>query len=123
MDELLMRRIERKLANLSDERAYQVLDYVEFLEARYGTGTRESSLAEKLADRVEDTLRAGRLPVAAIRGAMGAVDSATRLMDRLSSAGRAAVDQLAQAARAVEGPVTEEPEEPDSAKGEPPQSA
>lgn len=28
-------RINRKLETLSDERLYQVLDYVEFLEAKY----------------------------------------------------------------------------------------
>jgi hypothetical protein len=43
---------------------------------------------------VEDVLRAGRVPARAIRGTMGAVDSASRLMERLAQAGRSAVDEL-----------------------------
>ena len=35
MNEHLRDRILRKLETLSDERGYQVLDYVEFLESRY----------------------------------------------------------------------------------------
>jgi hypothetical protein len=94
MNELLLKRIERRLANLADAQGYQVLDYVEFLESKYGTGDRQPTVLERLADGVEDVLRAGRVPVAAIRGTMGAVDSAARLMDRLAQASRSAVSEL-----------------------------
>lgn len=94
MNELLRRRIGRRLENLADQQGYQVLDYIEFLESKYGTGARAPSSAERLSDTVEDTMRAIRLPGVAIRGTMGAVDAAARLMDRLGHAGRAAVDEL-----------------------------
>jgi hypothetical protein len=97
-----MKRIERRLANLADEQGYQVLDYVEFLEAKYGTGDRRPTVLERLADGVEDVLRAGRVPAAAIRGTMGAVDSASRLMDRLAQAGRSAVSELNKTLKTAE---------------------
>ena len=34
-NEFLRDRIQRRLANLPDERLYQVLDFVEFLETKY----------------------------------------------------------------------------------------
>jgi hypothetical protein len=104
MNELLLKRIERRLANLEDAQGYQVLDYVEFLETKYGTGDRPPSVLERLADGVEDVLRAGRVPAKAIRGTMGAVDSASRLMDRLAQAGRSAVDELNKTLKSPESP-------------------
>jgi hypothetical protein len=94
MNELLLKRIERRLANLPDEQGYQVLDYVEFLESKYAPTQRDETVLQKIATGVEDTLRAGRIPAAAIRGTMKAMDSASRLMAQLAEAGRAAVDEL-----------------------------
>lgn len=94
MNEVMRKRVLRMLENLPDETAYQVMDYIEFLERKYGTGTAQASPLQRIAEGVEDTLRATRVPVAAIRGTMNVVDSATRLMEGLASAGRAAVDEL-----------------------------
>ena len=60
MDELLRERILRRLENLPNDKAYQVLDYIEFLESKFASRSGPSTL-EKIADRVEDTLRAGRV--------------------------------------------------------------
>jgi hypothetical protein len=94
MNELLMKRIERRLAHLADQQGYQVLDYVEFLETKYAAKPRDETVLQRIAGGVEDTLRAGRIPMAAIRGTMKAMDSASRLMEQLAQAGRAAVDEL-----------------------------
>jgi len=94
MNEMLRKRIERHLENLTDEQGYQVLDFVEFLESKYGTATRPPSTFERFTEGVEDALRAGRIPAVAIRETMHAVDSASRLMQRLSEAGRGAVEEL-----------------------------
>ena len=102
MHELLRKRILRRLENLPDQQGYQVLDYIEFLDTRYGTGDRRATPAERIGDAVEDTMRAVRLPAAAIRGTMGAVDSASRLMDRLAQAGKAAVDELGRSLEALD---------------------
>jgi len=120
MNELLMKRIERRLANLADVQGYQVLDYVEFLEAKYGLGDRQPSVLERIADGVEDVLRAGRVPAAAIRGTVGAVDSASRLMDKLAQAGRSAVTELNKSLKPAD-PVS--PAGPSAGSAEPPQAA
>jgi len=94
MDDILQKRLLRRIERLPDEQVYRVLDYIEFLESKYGAGVRKDSIMDKIADGVQDTLRATRIPAAAIRGTMGAVDSASRLMERLATAGRAAANEL-----------------------------
>ncbi len=94
MNEFLRKRIERKLDSLPDERVYQVLDYIEFLESRYAARTPSPSPLQRLAETVEDTLRAGRLPVTAIKGTMDAMGAAGRVMSGLAAAGKAVVDEV-----------------------------
>lgn len=93
MNDLLRQRIMRALETLPDERAYQVLDYVEFLESRYAERQRPTGILAQITDTVEDTLRAGKLPIQAISGTMGVMDSATRIMKGLAAAGQAVVDE------------------------------
>ena len=93
MDELLRERILRRLENLPNDKAYQVLDYIEFLESKFGSRSGPSAL-EKIADRVEDTLRAGRVSVSAIKGTRDVFDAAERVMQGLADAGKTVVDEL-----------------------------
>ena len=59
MNEHLRDRILRKLETLTDERGYQVLDYVEFLESRYAERTSPTaSTFTKFTEAIEDKLRA-----------------------------------------------------------------
>ncbi len=97
MNDIFRERIVRKLEALPDDVGYQVLDYIEFLEARHGTGTREPAPLQRFAEGVQDTLRAARLPVAAVRGTMDVMDAANRLMKGVAAAGRAAVDEIQSA--------------------------
>ena len=86
MNEFLNKRIDRMLDTLSDERVYQVLDYIEFLESKYAAQdpTRPSPL-QRLAETVEDTLRAGRVSASAIKGTMDTMAAAGRVMGGLIS--------------------------------------
>src|SRR3990172_8424032 len=90
MDEILRKRIERKLDGLPEDKGYQVLDYIEFLESKYGTTARQPTPIERITEGVGDTLRVVRVPAEAIRGTMGVVDSASRMMQRLGAGGGAA---------------------------------
>jgi hypothetical protein len=101
MNDLLRQRILRALETLSDERAYQVLDYVEFLESKYAERQRPSGILAKLTETVEDTMRAGKLPVKAISGTMGIMDSAAKVMKGLAAAGQSVVDE---AVKVVDAP-------------------
>ncbi|HEU4761292.1 MAG TPA: hypothetical protein VFS74_03150 [Gemmatimonadales bacterium] len=100
MNDLLKQRILRALDTLSDERAYQVLDYVEFLASKYAERQRPTGIFARLSDAVEDTMRAGKLPVKAITGTMGFVDGASKVMKGLAAAGQAVVDE---AVKVVDG--------------------
>ena len=93
MNDLLKQRILRAIETLSDERAYQVLDYVEFLESRYAERQRPTGILARLTETVEDTMRAGKLPVKAISGTMGIMDSAAKVMKGLAAAGQSVVDE------------------------------
>ncbi len=94
MDELLRKRIERALDGLDETQAYQVLDYVEFLQSKYGNRSRGPSAFTKIADGVEDTMRVSKLPIAAIKGTREVFNTAERVMKGLADAGRSVVDEL-----------------------------
>jgi hypothetical protein len=94
MNEMLRKRIDRHLENLTDDQGYLLLDFVEFLESKYGEETRKPSTMERISEGVEDAMRAGRLPVVAIRETMKAMDTASRMMQRLADAGQSAVNEL-----------------------------
>lgn len=95
MDEIFRKRLERKLEGLADDKAYQVLDYIDFLESKYGTTARAPTPLERITEGVGDTLRAARAPAAAIRGTMNAMDTAGRVMRGFMAAGRAVVREIA----------------------------
>ena len=119
MNEFLKKRIERKLDTLSEERVYQVLDYIEFLESRYGTkAPATASPLQMLAERVEDTLRAGRASASAIKGTMDAMSAASRLMGGLAAAGKAVVNEVAGGNAPASPPATQTPA-PDANKPPP----
>jgi hypothetical protein len=96
MNDLLKERLLRKLEALPEEKAYQVLDYVEFLESTYATRPDGAPAFQKVAETLEDTMRAGRVPVTIIKGTMDAVGKAGKFLDGLAAAGRAAVDQVSR---------------------------
>jgi hypothetical protein len=116
MNDLLKQRILRKLEVLSDERGYQVLDYVEFLESKYAERQAPTNIFARITETVEDTMRAGKIPIKAISGTMNLMDSAGKLMKGLTAAGKAVVDE---AVRAAEGTPPAVPPA-DTAKSLPP---
>lgn len=104
MNDLLKQRILRRLENLPDERAYQILDFVEFLESKYAERAAPTGILARITDTVEDTMRAAKLPVQAISGTVGVMDSASRIMKGLAAAGQAVVDEAVKAAKPVSVP-------------------
>ncbi len=93
MNDLLKQRIGRLLDSLSDERGYQILDFIEFLDSKYAERGRPSGILAKITETVEDTMRAGKIPIQAISGTMGIMDSAAKVMKGLAAAGQAVVDE------------------------------
>jgi len=93
MNDILRDRLLRKLDTLSEERVYQVLDYVEFLESKYAARPAGAAPFQRVAETLEDTLRAGRVPVNIIKGTMDAVGKAGKLLEKVAAAGKAAVEE------------------------------
>jgi hypothetical protein len=108
MNEQLKQRILRRLEALADERGYQILDYVEFLESKYAQRSAPTNLFAKISEGIEDTMRAARIPIKAISGTTGLVDSAGKVMKGVAAAAQSVVDEALQAAAP-----------PKSASGEP----
>ena len=99
MNPNLRDRILRKLDTLSDERAYQVLDYVEFLESRYAErAAPPASIFQRFGDAVEDSLRAGRVSATTISKAMGLMGQAMSVLDGVAAAGKSVANDIAGAA-------------------------
>lgn len=102
----LRERILRKLDALSDERAYQVLDFVEFLESRYaerqGPGSTGNAFT-RFTDAVEDRLRAGRVSASAIAETMSLLSRAANVLNGAVAAGRSVASDLVTAAGAGAG--------------------
>lgn len=94
MNDLLRERLLRKLDQLPDDKAYQVLDYVEFLESKYVERPAGAPAFQKVAETLEDTMRAGRVPINIITGTMDAVGKAGKFLGGLAAAGKAAVDEV-----------------------------
>ena len=98
MNDLLKQRISRLLETLDDEKAYQVLDFAEFLTSKYAARAEPAGLFAKITSTVENTMRAGKLPVQAITGTMSLMDSAAKVMKGLAAAGQAVVEEAVKAA-------------------------
>jgi hypothetical protein len=111
MNDLLKQRIARALDGLSDERGYQILDFIEFLDSKYAERSRPGGIFARLTETVEDTMRAGKLPIQAISGTMGLMDSAAKVMKGLAAAGQAVVDE---AVKVAEGSAKPSPAPPPS---------
>jgi hypothetical protein len=117
MNDLLKQRIARLLESLSDERGYQILDYIEFLDSKYAERGRPGGFLARITETVEDTMRAGKLPIQAISGTMGIVDGAAKVMKGLAAAGQAVMDEAVKAAESATKPT--EPVKP-AESGAPP---
>ncbi len=118
MNEQLRQRIIRRLETLADERGYQILDYVEFLESKYAARAAPSNLFAKISEGIEDTMRAARIPIKAISGTTGLMDSAGKVMKGVAAAAQSVVDEAIQAAESPK-PV---PPVPDAPKVVPPKT-
>jgi hypothetical protein len=102
MNEHLRDRVLRKLETLSDERGYQVLDYVEFLESKYATRQPPpASIFTRFSEAVEDRLRAGKISASAIAETMGLMNRAMNVLNGVATgvaaAGRSVASDLAAA--------------------------
>ncbi len=92
-------RIIRKLETLSNERLYQVLDYVEFLESRYAERQpTAASVFQRFTEGLEDTMRAGRLSADTIAQTMSIMNRAMGVLSGVAAAGKSVASDVVSAA-------------------------
>jgi hypothetical protein len=95
MNEHLRDRIARKIETLTDEKGYQVLDFVEFLESKYATKPENAaSIFTRFADTVEDTLRAGKVSANVISETMGFMGKAMGVLNGAVAAGKSVATDI-----------------------------
>jgi len=100
MNDNLRDRILRKLETLSDERGYQVLDYVEFLESRYAERQSPNANAfTKFTEAIEDKLRAGKVSASAIAETVGFMNRAASVLNNAVETGKSMANDLVDKAR------------------------
>jgi hypothetical protein len=90
-------RILGKLETLPDDRVYQVLDYIDFLESKYAERARRPSPFQRIAEGFEDTLRAGRVSATAIAGTMTVVIRAVGVLNDVAAAGKSVATDVVNA--------------------------
>src|SRR5829696_5950636 len=128
MNQFLRDRILRKLDTISDERAYQVLDFVEFLESKYAERQNPSAnVFQRFAETVEDKLRAGRVSAATISETMTLMNKAMGVLSGVAAAGKSVANDLVGAASSLttsQTPVTDGAAPPPPAPNpEPPEAS
>ena len=102
MNASLRDRIIRHLEPLSDERGYQVLDYIEFLESKYaGPVAASPSLFQRFTEGVEDTLRAGKVSATAITETVGLLNRAASVLGGVAAAGKSVASDIVTTGKSV----------------------
>lgn len=94
MNEHLRDRILRKIETLTDERGYQVLDYVEFLESKFAERQAPDNVFTRLTEAVEDKLRAGKVSASVISETMGFLNRASGVLSGAMAAGKSVADEM-----------------------------
>ena len=119
-----MRRDDiRKLDTLPEEKIYQILDYIDFLESKYAPklSTAPNPL-KRFAEGVEDTLRAGRMSAGVIGGTMNVMNKAVGVVTDVANAGKSVATEIAGVVSSVTSPKPQPPQAGTAAPVAPPSS-
>jgi hypothetical protein len=105
MNDILRERLVRKLDALPDEKIYQILDYIDFLESKYApTLATAPNPLKRFAEGVEDTLRAGKMSANVIGGTMNVMNKAVGVLTDVANAGKSVATGIAGVASSVTSP-------------------
>ncbi len=123
MNDILRERLIRKLDTLPEEKIYQILDYIDFLESKYAPkpSTAPNPL-KRFAEGVEDTLRAGKMSANMIGGTMSVMNKAVGVLTDVANAGKSVATEIAGVASAVTSPKSQAPQAGSAGPAAPPAS-
>jgi Protein of unknown function (DUF2281) len=121
MNDILRERLIRKLDTLPEEKIYQILDYIDFLESKYAPkqSTAPNPL-KRFAEGVEDTLRAGKMSANVIGGTMNVMNKAVGLVTDVANAGKSVATEVAGVVSSVTAPKPQPPQAGPVPPGTPP---
>src|SRR3982750_339927 len=96
MNDILRERLVRKLDTLPEEKIYQILDYIDFLESKYAPKPSAApNPLKRFAEGVEDTLRAGKMSAGVIGGTMNVMNKAVGVLTDVANAGKSVATEIA----------------------------
>jgi hypothetical protein len=102
MNDILRERLIRKLDTLPEEKIYQILDYIDFLESKYAPKPSAApNPLKRFAEGVEDTLRAGKMSANMIGGTMSVMNKAVGVLTDVANAGKSVATEIAGVAASV----------------------
>lgn len=110
MNDILRERLIRKLDTLPEEKIYQILDYIDFLESKYApkVSTAPNPL-KRFAEGVEDTLRAGKMSAGVIGGTMSVMNKAVGVVTGVANAGKSVATEIAGVVSSVTSAKPQQP--------------
>jgi len=88
MNEILRKELWRKLETLPDDKAYQVLDYINYLQSQYGAAGPGASGFQRFGELFQDTMRKRKVPATALKETMKVMGAADRVLSAFRDAGR-----------------------------------
>jgi hypothetical protein len=98
-------RILRQLDQLGDDRGYQVLDFIEFMQSKYAERQPAGpSIFTRFSEGVEDTMRAGRISTTAIAETMGLLNRAMGVLNGVAAAGKSVASEIVTVASSAVKP-------------------
>jgi hypothetical protein len=115
MHDILKERVWRRLQGLPQDQLYQVLDYIEFLEAKYA---REAAVRadpiQKFAEKLEDGMRMRSVAPRLISGTVGLLGTARKVMRTVTDA---AGEMMGEVTAAASRPADATGRPPDGSSG------
>jgi hypothetical protein len=110
MNDILRERLIRKLDTLPEEKIYQILDYIDFLESKYAPKpSTAANPLKRFAEGIEDTLRAGKMSAGVIGGTMNVMGKAVGVVTDVANAGKSVATEIAGVVSSVTSPKPQQP--------------
>ncbi len=109
MHDVLRARVMRKIESLPEAQMYQVLDFIEFLESRYGSSSDEKPTSgfQRLGEELEDKLRKTAFKPSNLREAFQVIAAADRAWSGVAQAGRQLFEEVTGKEGEAEGAQVE----------------
>jgi hypothetical protein len=94
MHDALRARLLRHIEALPEAQVYQVLDYIEFLSSKYARSMQPPGGFQRFTELLEDKMRGQGLGFGAIRGALGVMGTAGKVVSGITEAGRTVITEV-----------------------------